>query len=89
MEELEWYLGGNHRNICQADIMTKTPATFHEPEMSEIIPDTVIKRSKMDAEMTYFNNNNIDEVIRQKLRKKNLYETDMHKIHNLIVGQTN
>ena len=39
--------------------------------------------------MTYLEKKNIDEVICQKLRKKDLYETDMHKIYNLIVGKTN
>ena len=39
--------------------------------------------------MTYLENNNIDEAIRQKLRKKDVYESDMHNIYNLIVGQTN
>ena len=32
---------------------------------------------------------NIDEAIPHKLRKKDVYETDMHKIYNLIMGQTN
>ena len=32
---------------------------------------------------------NIDEAIRQKLRKKDVYESDMHKIYYLIVGQKN
>ena len=31
----------------------------------------------------------IDEAIFQNLRKKYVYESDMHKIYNLIVGQTN
>ena len=31
----------------------------------------------------------IDESIRHKPRKKNVYESDMHNIYNLIVGQTN
>ena len=39
--------------------------------------------------MTYLEKKNIDEAIRQKLRKKDVYESDMHKIYNLIVGQTN
>ena len=39
--------------------------------------------------MTYIENNNIDKAIYQKLRKKDVYETDMHKIYNLIVGQKN
>ena len=39
--------------------------------------------------MTYLNKNNIDEFIKQKLRKKDVYESDMHKIYKLIVGQAN
>ena len=33
--------------------------------------------------------NNIDKSILQKLRKKDVYETEIHKIYNLIVGQIN
>ena len=47
------------------------------------------ERPKTDGEMTYLEKKNIDEAIRQKLRKKDVYESDMHKIYNLIVGQTN
>ena len=36
--------------------------------------------SKMDAEITYLEKKNIDKAIRQKLRKKDMYETYMHKI---------
>ena len=39
--------------------------------------------------MTYLYKKYIDEAIRQKLRKKDIYESDMHKIYNLLVGQTN
>ena len=39
--------------------------------------------------MTYLEKNNIGEAIRQNLRKRDVYESDMHKIYNLIVGQTN
>ena len=39
--------------------------------------------------MTYLEKNNIDEAIRQKLSKKDVYETDMHKIYNLIMVHTN
>ena len=38
--------------------------------------------------MTQIEKNNIDEYIRQKLRKKDIYKSDMHKIYNIIVGQT-
>ena len=39
--------------------------------------------------MTYLGKENIDEAIRQKLRKKDVYETDTNNIYNLIVAQTN
>ena len=32
---------------------------------------------------------NIVEAIRQHLRKKDVYESEMHKIYNIIVGQKN
>ena len=47
------------------------------------------ERLKTDGDMTYLDKKNINEAIRQKLRKKDVYESDMHKIYNLIVGQTN
>ena len=39
--------------------------------------------------MTYLEKKNIDEAVRQNLRKKDVYKSDMHNIYNLIVGQTN
>ena len=39
--------------------------------------------------MTYLKNKNIGEAIYQKLRNKDVYETDMHKIYNIIVVQKN
>ena len=39
--------------------------------------------------MTYLDKNNINEVIRQKLKKKCVYESDMQNIYNLIVAQKN
>ena len=39
--------------------------------------------------MTYLEKKNINEAIHQKLRKKYLYETYIHNMYNLIVGQTN
>ena len=56
---------------------------------STIIPDTGSDRTKTDVEMAYPEKVHIDEAIHQKLRKKDLYETDMHKIYNLILGHTN
>ena len=53
------------------------------------IPEMGTERPKTDGEMTYLEKKNIGEAIRQKLRKKDVYGSDMHKIYNLIVGQTN
>ena len=86
MKELEWYLGETYSNSCHTAIMTEKPSTLPEPEMSKIIPDTGVSLLKTDAQMTYLENNNIDESIHQKLRKKDVYETDTHKIYNIIVG---
>ena len=69
--------------------MTDTPATFPDLHMPTIIPDTGVKRPKTYAEMIYLEKNNIGKAIHQKLRKKGLYEIDMHKIYNLDVVQTN
>ena len=55
--------------------------------MPKIIPDMGVERHKMDVQMTYLKNNSIDEAIHNKLRKKDVYETYMHKIYNLILGQ--
>ena len=57
--------------------------------MPTIIPDTGTKRPNTGVEMIYPEKNNIDEAIRQKMRNKDVYKTDMHKINNIIVGQTN
>ena len=42
-----------------------------------------------DTEIAYLKNNSIDEAIRQKPRKTDVYEIDMHKIYNIILVQTN
>ena len=68
--------------------MTETADTFHDPEMPTIT-DLGTKQPNIDGEMTYLKNNNINEAIRQKLRKKDVYESYMHKIYNLIVGRMN
>ena len=47
------------------------------------------ERPKTDGEMTYLEKRNIDEAIRKKLRKEDFYESYIHNIYNLIVGQTN
>ena len=88
MKELDRYLGTTYSDRCQPDIMTETAATFPDPEMP-IIAELGTERPKTDGEMTYLEKKNINEAIRQKLRKKDVYESDMHKIYNLIVGQTN
>ena len=68
--------------------MTETSANFPDPEMPTIT-ELGTERPKTDGEMTYLEKKNIDEAIRQRLRKKDVYESDMHKIYNLILGQTN
>ena len=88
MKELEIYLGERYSDRCHTAIMTETAATFPDPDMP-IITDLGTKLPKTDGEMTYLEENNIDETIRQNLRKKDIYKSDMHKIYNLIVGQTN
>ena len=39
--------------------------------------------------MTYLEKKNINEAIYKKLRNRDVYETDMQNLYNLIVGQTN
>ena len=89
IKDLERYLGETYSNSCQPAIMTETPATFPEPEMPTIIPDMGIERLKIDMEMTYLKNNILDKAIRQTLRNKDFYESDIHKIYKLVAGQTN
>ena len=67
-------------------MMTEIADTFPDPEMSTIT-DLGNERPKTDGEMTYLKK--IDEAILQKLRKKDVHESDKHKIYNLIVGKTN
>ena len=43
----------------------------------------------MERWPTLWENKNINEAIRQKLRKKYIYEPDIHNIYNLLVVQTN
>ena len=68
--------------------MTEIAANFPDPEMPTITA-LGTERPKTDGEMTYLKKNNINEAIRQKLRKKDVYKSDMHKIHYLIVVQNN
>ena len=44
------------------------------------ITDLSTERPKTDGEMAYLEKNNINEAIRKNLRKKYVYESDMHKI---------
>ena len=88
MKDLGRYLGETYSNSCQPAIMTKIPATLPDTEMPTITPDMGIEHPKTDVDMTYIEKKSIDEDIRQKLRKKDLYKTYMHNIYNLIVGQT-
>ena len=69
--------------------MTQTPETFPYPEIPKIVPGTGIECLNTYTDITYLENNNIDKAICQKLRKKDVYETDMHNICNLIVVQKN
>ena len=88
MKELEIYPRTIYSESCQPDIMTETAANFPDPEMPTIT-ELGIERPKIDGEMTYLEKKNTNEAIRLKLRKKDVYKSDMHKINNLILGQTN
>ena len=88
MKELEQYLGTTYSDSCQPAIIPETTTNFPDPDMPTIT-ELGTERPKTDGEMTYLEKKNINEAILQKLRKKDIYESDMHKIYNLIVGQTN
>ena len=88
MKELEQYLGTTYSDSCHPAMMTETASNFPDPEMYTDT-DLGIKRPKTDGDMTYLDKKINDEAIRQKLRKKDVYKSDMYKIYNLIVGQTN
>ena len=75
MKELERYLGATYNNIYQTDIITDKMETFPDPDMPTIIPDTGLKHTKTDGEMTYLEKKNIDKAIHQKLMKKDVYKT--------------
>ena len=68
--------------------MTETASNLPDPDMPTITY-LGIENPKIDEEMTYLDKNNIDEAIRQNLGKKDFYKSDVHKIYNLILGQTN
>ena len=68
--------------------MNETAATLSDPYIP-IVADLGTERPKIDAERTY-----LEKIIPMKQSKKNLrnkdvYESYMHKIYNLIVSQTN
>ena len=88
MKELERYLGTTDSDSCQPAIMTETAANFPDPDMPTITK-LGTERPKIDGEMTYLEKKNIDEAIFQHLRKRDVYESDMQKIYNLIVGKKN
>ena len=67
--------------------MTDTPATFTDTEITTIT-DLVTEIPKIDSEMTYLWKKNINESIHQNMSNKDVYESYMHKIYNLIVVQT-
>ena len=50
--------------------------------------DTRAKLPKTNVELNYLKKKNTDEAIHKKLRNKYVYETKIHKIYNIIVGQT-
>ena len=85
MKEPERYLGATYSDSCQKSITTKTRETLPIPEVQTTIPDTSVNRPTADADMTYLEKKNIDEVTRQKLRKKYVYENDMQNIYNILV----
>ena len=89
IKELEQYMGANYINSSQPEIMTETPSTFPDTNILNNITDTGAERLKNDVEMTYLENINTDEDLRQKLRNRGVYETGMYNIYNLIVGHNN
>ena len=89
MKEMELYLGTTYRNSCQPEIIIKTTETFSDPDMPTIISDTGVECPDTDADMNYLEKKNIDKAICQKSSNKDVYETVIHNIYNIIVGQTN
>ena len=49
MKDMERYIGATYINSYQPDIMTETPETFSNPEMTKIIPGTGVKHPNTDA----------------------------------------
>ena len=89
MKEIERYLGATYSDSCQPAIMNETPATFPDPEMTTVIPDTGADHPKTYVQMSYLKNKINGEAICQELRKEDIYGKDIHKIYNLMLGQKN
>ena len=89
LKQLERCIGETCSDSFQPSIMTETPATFPDPDISLFILYMGVEHPKTDANMIYLKNKNIDEAICQKLRKKYVYEADIQKIYNLIVCNIN
>ena len=66
--------------------MTDTPATFNDPEITTIT-DLVTESLKTDSEMIYLWKKNINEATHQNMRNKDIYESDIHNIYNIISFQ--
>ena len=88
MKQLDQYLIAIYSDSFHPAVMTETLATFPEPKIPTI-PDDLIKIPKKYAEMTCPEKNNTDKSILQNISKKDVYKLDMHKIYNLVIGQTN
>ena len=68
--------------------MTETPSTSPNPDIPNI-PDSGIEWPKTDADMNYLKKKKINEDIRKKISKKDVYESYTQTIYNIIVGKTN
>ena len=80
MKYLERYLGETYRNSCQTFITTETLETSPDTDIPTNIPDMDVESPNIYSDMTYLKKNNLDEAICQKLSKKNVYETNIHRI---------
>ena len=89
MKDMERHHGETYSNRCQPTIITNNQYTFTNPYIPKVILDTGVEQPKMDVDMNYLKKKSIGEAISQKLGKKDVYKTYMHKIYNLIVCQTN
>ena len=80
MKELECYLGAKFINSYQPVIMNKTLENFANPEITTTMIDTGAELPESDVDMTYLNKKNTNDSIHKKLRKRDVYENDMHNI---------